>query len=372
MKRANNSGSIYKDRRRNGYISAISIGYDEKTGRQIRRTRHSRTLSEATRALEELKATYGIQSKKDINKSTLGDYIKRFISTVKKPQIKPQTYYNYKSLVKALDKLNISKCKLTDITSMELINSIESIKASSTKRKIANIIKSALQTATNDGIIKNNIAANIKVSRKPTREKRTITTQDYKIVRASIPMSDNTTKLLLDTLWFTGARIGEVLALKWASINTTNNTVKFSENLTYYGGTSHISTLKTKASNRQLKIPTQLLIELQKHKKKQAAIILSSTDYNNKGLIFADESGNALKIYKIRYKLQKALDTLQERHTIHDIRHTHATIMLQKGYNIKEIQARLGHAKVTTTLDIYTHATNNADQTELFNALLTV
>ncbi|WP_413927514.1 tyrosine-type recombinase/integrase [Clostridioides sp. ES-S-0108-01] len=43
----------------------------------------------------------------------------------------------------------------------------------------------------------------------------------------------------------------------------------------------------------------------------------------------------------------------------HSLRHTHATMLLENGANIKDIQHRLGHAKISTTMDTYSHVTNN-------------
>ena len=46
----------------------------------------------------------------------------------------------------------------------------------------------------------------------------------------------------------------------------------------------------------------------------------------------------------------------------HSLRHTHATLLIQNGANIKDVQTRLGHASIETTLDTYTHPTENSSK----------
>lgn len=372
MKRANRTGSIYKDKRRKGYIVAISVGYNDKNGRQIRRTAHAKTLAEANKKLDALKAKYNAHTKKELRQISLVDYIKSYIDSYKLPYIKPQTYYNYKSLVRTLEKNNISKCKISDITSIELNDALNKITSLSSKKKIYNIINSALKMAANDKIIDYNPAASIKIRETAKRTKEPLTPSDYQKILTSPSMQEQTPRLIFKLLWFTGARVGEILALTWDGLNTEKNSITINGTVAYYDKIIDVSTPKTTSSYRVVSIPKKLIQKLREHKKRQAAIILSSTSYANNDLIFADERGRPLKIYSIKYKLQKALNTLKHKHTPHDIRHTHTTIMLNAGYNIKEVQKRLGHSRVTTTLDIYAHAKEETDTNRLFAALCAV
>lgn len=56
----------------------------------------------------------------------------------------------------------------------------------------------------------------------------------------------------------------------------------------------------------------------------------------------------------------------------HAFRHTHATMLLENGANIKDIQERLGHSRLATTMDVYSHVTNNMkqDTVNIFETLL--
>lgn len=157
-------------------------------------------------------------------------------------------------------------------------------------------------------------------------------------------------KVFFKTLYFTGLRQGECLALKWKDI--TNNYIdiyktiaKEKENNEYI-----INTPKTKSSIRKIRIDKNLLNDLKELKDYYKKII----DFNEDWYVFGgikplapttigrkkDNYCNISGVKKIR---------------IHDFRHSHASLLISKGVPITVISKRLGHSNIQMTLNIYAH-----------------
>jgi len=115
--------------------------------------------------------------------------------------------------------------------------------------------------------------------------------------------------------------------------------------------------LKTDGSARSLYFPTCVLNELQAHKNRQEQEkLLAGSAYQNEGLVFCQSCGKRLDTRRL-YELHcRALNKAGLEHiAFHDLRHTFATLLIERGENIKTVQELLGHADVSTTLNTYTH-----------------
>ena len=121
---------------------------------------------------------------------------------------------------------------------------------------------------------------------------------------------------------------------------------------------------------------------LKRHKVEQAKYKLSIGDYWEETL---DENGNPLHfIYTQENGKQMNIDTPSKRFvkliddynrlieqegdkltriTLHGLRHTHATLLIANGIEISSVSGRLGHADISTTLDVYTHYLTERDRT---------
>lgn len=79
-------------------------------------------------------------------------------------------------------------------------------------------------------------------------------------------------------------------------------------------------------------------------------------------LICTKESGEFLTSDSIKYPSKVINHELGIVFNFHSLRHTHATILIENGANVKDVQARLGHSRIATTLDTYTHQTDKMKQ----------
>lgn len=178
----------------------------------------------------------------------------------------------------------------------------------------------------------------------------------------------------LEIQLLTGMRIGEVLALQFKDINfkkrfiDVNGTlVDTKDPITQRYGVKDVT--KTGSSMRKIGITeraVKIFEELFKYKKFNEL----EPDYLERDYIFTNKKGNPLSTNKINYILKEALEitNIAKRVTTHTMRHTHVSILAQRGVPLKAIQERVGHSDSNMTLRIYTHVTDNMAQ-NLINEL---
>ncbi|KRM59105.1 integrase [Ligilactobacillus animalis KCTC 3501 = DSM 20602] len=172
---------------------------------------------------------------------------------------------------------------------------------------------------------------------------------------------------LFRLLAYSGMRIGELVALTWDDVNFADNTISINKTLSKNAdGQPIIHDPKTKTSKRLLDMDVETMQILKRWKVKQASYLLAIgiNAMSKSQLVFSNRSNELLVTTAIgRWckQLLKAGDL--PKITLHGFRHTHATLLLSAGASVKEVQNRLGHSDVSTTLNIYTHLTRQ-DQKE--------
>ncbi|GAA0455392.1 site-specific integrase [Alkalibacillus silvisoli] len=175
--------------------------------------------------------------------------------------------------------------------------------------------------------------------------------------------------LLFTTLAYTGLRIGELLALKWSDIDFEAHTLRVSK--TYYNPNNNkkayqLLTPKTDKSIRTITIDEIVVNLLLEHKHEQDEIKKENEPfYKDESFIFATNEGYPKTIRLVGMRMERLLnmtnkgkkDDEKKYVTPHSFRHTHTSLLIEANVHIKEIQERLGHSDINTTMDIYAHMT---------------
>lgn len=171
--------------------------------------------------------------------------------------------------------------------------------------------------------------------------------------------------LAFTLLSYTGMRVGEMLALKWSDIDFKNHTLRIYK--TYYNESNNkkkyeILTPKTEGSIRTIEFNPVLDGLFEEHrefqeKNKQDYEML----YHDDEFIFTTKDGYPQTIKQISLRLKRLLEktSIKKNITPHSFRHTHTSLLIEANVHIKEIQERLGHSDINTTMDIYAHMTKN-------------
>ncbi|MGL6032661.1 MAG: tyrosine-type recombinase/integrase [Kurthia gibsonii] len=173
---------------------------------------------------------------------------------------------------------------------------------------------------------------------------------------------------LFRLLAFSGMRKGEVLALKWKDINFTDNEIQINKAISR-GKDNQLYEKSTKTGvARTIKMDQRTMAILKEWQKKQKEDYFK-LGFNTKSpnqLVFSNEYNEFLQPTKTRkwiLHVQKKYH-LKEVST-HGLRHTHCSLLFEAGAKIKEVQDRLGHSDIQTTMNIYAHVTAKAKESAI-------
>jgi integrase len=167
-------------------------------------------------------------------------------------------------------------------------------------------------------------------------------------------------RALVLTAAFSGLRIGEIAALRVRHVNFLRRTLAVEEALTEPRGYIRFGPPKTKAGRRTISLSAGLLDELASHIAQYATAGGKDPD----ALIFVGSKGAPLRPNQFRSRAWAAgvAASVGSPCHPHDLRHSHAALLIKAGVHPKTIQVRLGHASIRTTMDLYGHLYEGVDE----------
>lgn len=168
-----------------------------------------------------------------------------------------------------------------------------------------------------------------------------------------------------NSLYYTGMRLGETLALTWKDIDLKTGEININKSVfsRIKGQEYTINTPKTKSSNRIVLMPKELIKIYKNHYTNQKTI----KGFDNEWFVFggffplSESSVTRKKDYYCNLAGVKRIK-------IHDFRHSHASLLINKGANPTIVAQRLGHSDIAMTLNTYSHMFPNS-QKEIINLL---
>ncbi|MBW3663391.1 MAG: site-specific integrase [Actinobacteria bacterium] len=240
-----------------------------------------------------------------------------------------------------------------------------------TVQRIHHILRRALDQLVDDEVIDRNPAAKATVPRRdprtgadPTvRELRTWTAAQVRVFLASTVGHEyaDVWRLAIGT----GMRRGELLGLRWDDVDSDGRRLVVRKSLTVIDGRPELKTIKSSRPRIvTLDAATWQAIE------HRAA---DRPPRNPLDVVFTDASGDPILPDRVTRAWRKLMTELPlPRLRLHDLRHTHASLLLAQGVPVKVVSERLGHASVQITLDVYAHVlpSMDADAAATFGALL--
>ncbi len=370
-------GHIEK-RGKNSYSIVISLGKDVTTGKyKYQWVSIKGTKNNAEKRLNEMLNQLDNGTFIKPGKTTLAEYLEKWLSDYAKPNLSPRGYERYQGIIKKHVIPEIGKIMLTQLKPEHIqkhfMTMIHRGLSFGTVRYHHAVIHKALQTAVKWGLLSRNVTDSVDVPRVHQREMQIW--DEYEINRFLDTAKDSPYYTLFHTALYTGMRRSELLALRWCDVNFIFSQISVSRSLHHLKDGSYVFTQpKTIKSKRTIFLSPNAIITLHEHRDKQEAICSSlGIVLKDNDLVFSTIEGKPLRPNTVtRAWNMTAKRAGVKAIRLHDARHTHASLMLKAGIHPKIVQERLGHSTIAITLDTYSHVAPGLQQAaaESFEKLL--
>ena len=366
----------YKSKGKTRYMFKVYLGTDPLTGKRIDTTRRGfSSAKEAKQALTQLKAEFDAGRYKPAQDLTLGQLFKKWWS-VYKPSVKMTTannkYRHYQNHFEQYNHLKISK--LTTLWAQDVVNELASEYKS--YKSILAVLKLVIGYGLRLELIEKDPFALVIYPKELESSKKVTKIKNNFYSKPELNLFLNRSKVAANPVFYpffrllaySGIRSGEIMALTWNDLDFTENKLSISKTVVHDAtrGVNLITNPKTKKSIRTIFLDEETMCALKDWKTTQARWLLSQgiNALSGAQLIFPKRNnelaGTTLANSRLSTFYRQNPDL--RRITIHGFRHTHATLLLEAGLNVKDVQERLGHKNIQITLDTYSHITQQKKQ----------
>ena len=294
---------------------------------------------------------------------TLKEYSKKWLEVYVEPTCRPRVVKNYKTQLKNHILPKFGNKKIEQITPLMINDYIFELKhtkslqnpsqniSAGTIKKIYAVFKNLMRTAYTNDLIGVDPFSKVKLQFSDVEKKEELHVweqKEYKEALELLHLENSENKYLAEFALKTGLRLSEIFGLDWEDVDLENRTIKVEKSRQKIDGEMKVLPCKTGSSKRKISIP-QSIVELLREYKKQHPTnkyVFSNLDPDQGTAWFRNfEKRNGL--HKIRF---------------HDLRHTHASLLLYQGVDIKTISERLGHSNIAITMNVYTHVMEDLDR----------
>lgn len=353
-------GSVikYEGKRGISWTFVIDVGRDANGKRNQKWRRGFPTKKAAEAAMqgelhERRSGTYVEPSEE-----TVGKLLDRWLETVARHKVKSTTLEDYTLTVRKHLKPELGHVQVQALTTAMVqkfySDRLDAGLGSRTVQLCHLRLSQALALAEREGIVRRNVCAATEPPRARAKPGQTWTGAQAQQFLAKA--KDDTYWPLWLLALKTGLRRGELLGVRWKDLDLDTGMLRVQQTVQVLAGAPCIQPPKTDAGRRVVKLSADVIDALRTYRTEWVKRQLAASAWTEGDLVFCTAEGKPLNPNNL-YRNYEAIIARADvpRIRLHDMRHTHATLLLAAGTPIKAVSERLGHAKTSITLDTYAH-----------------
>jgi integrase len=349
-----------------------SLGTDPASGkRRVATTTVTGTRRAAEKELRRLLRSLDTGEHVDPSRMTVREWLMTWLVAVRE-EVSPKSYERYAEIVRHFLMPEIGNLPLVKLAPAHLQSAYnawavggrrdgnEGGLSPRTRRHIHRILNAALARAVEQQLLARNPAEAFR-KRLPKVERHEMTTlSSEQSVRLLAAIKHTRVYWPVLLALATGMRRGEVFALRWRNVDLERAILRVTESLEQTKAGIRFKAPKTDRT-RTVTLPAFAVAELRRLKRHQAEeLLMLGIRQTGETLVCARADGLPLQPQSLTHQFTRLIARIKDfpRIRFHDLRHSHATQLLSAGVHPKIAQERLGHASITTTLDLYSHVTD--------------
>jgi len=226
------------------------------------------------------------------------------------------------------------------------------------------LISTILHQAEKEMLVPYNAASKATPPKLRKKEVNYFQVEEIERIRDALELEPIKWRVATHLLLITGCRRGEIMGLKWSKVDFFNNQIRIDSALLYSRSKGVYEDTTKTSTARYIALPEETMALLKEYSAWYQELQKANGDrWQNTGYLFVQDNGTPMHPDSLTGWLNK----FSERHNLphinpHAFRHTMTSILISKGMDIVSVSKRLGHAKVSTTTDIYSHLIMEADR----------
>lgn len=309
-------------------------------------------------------------------RQTVAQFMQRWLKSAK-PSLRIRTWDRYEQYVRLHVTPSLGKIQLANLTPLHLqrlySQKIEAGLSPTTVRHLHAMLHRALKQGVRWNVLQRNVADFVDAPRVEHHEIATLSArQASELLTAA--HGDRLEALYVMAVT-TGMREGELLGVRWKDVDLDRASVQVRGTMQATKDGLRFAETKTRSSRRPVMLPARTVEALRRHRAAQAEERLRmGAAWEDNDLVFANQAGRPIAAGNL---LKRSFEPLLAkaglpRIRFHDLRHTAATLLMEQGVHAKVVQEMLGHTRISTTLDLYSHVTPTMQRqaADAFDAIL--